>query len=168
MNNVEQLTKLGILSDVQQRVGDFYDYEATPEQIEGVNEIINRMSPLDLVKAWAGWELGDESWATIIIRYYEKLQSIQPKVEQPLYRLDFDWTANLVAVKKMVLDPPDERSVAGYISYPIVATYSFTCTDNVTSVGYVDGENKFGEQIMDALKTFKSMKQNYLWVNGQN
>jgi len=35
---------------------------------------IEKMSPLQIVEAWTGWQLGDESWATDIITTYEELK----------------------------------------------------------------------------------------------
>lgn len=164
MTNVEKLKELGILADIRQRIGNFYDDDATPEKIERADNRINLMSPLELVKAWTAWEIGDGSWALHIIQYYEALQSIQPKADVPMHRLDFDWTANKVAVKKSVTYPPDEFSTSGCISYVTVAEYEFFSDEHNTNVAFLDGENKFGEQIMSALQTYKNMKQNYLWV----
>lgn len=73
MNNIEKLTILGILGDVRQRVG------ADTETDTSNDEIINRMTSDELMKQWAGWNLGHGSWWTTMKAYYNELESIKFK-----------------------------------------------------------------------------------------
>ena len=61
MTNIEILENIGVLEDIQNRLHISSDE-------------VNDLSPEECVEAWAGWNLGDESWATEIIRIYEILK----------------------------------------------------------------------------------------------
>ena len=56
MTNVEKLTEIGIIGDVRQRYG------AEQAADESKDDFINQQDHDSLVKAWAGWHLGDGSW----------------------------------------------------------------------------------------------------------
>lgn len=70
MTNVEKLTQLGIIGAVRQRLG------ADDENDISKDKRINIMENSDLVKKWAGWYLGDESWWTTMKAYYDGLERL--------------------------------------------------------------------------------------------
>lgn len=70
MTNVEKLTQLGIIGDVRQRLG------ADNENDEQMDMHINTYNHDQLVKAWAGWYLGDGSWWTTMKAYYDGLERL--------------------------------------------------------------------------------------------
>lgn len=70
MDNVEKLKQIGILGDVRQRLG------AENESDDSMDDKVNRLTNSQLVGAWSGWNLGDESWWTDMKRYFYKLESL--------------------------------------------------------------------------------------------
>lgn len=64
---IEKIKNTGILGAVRQRMG------ADDENDTSKDNRIEQLSPEDCVAKWAGWYLGDESWATTIIHYYTEL-----------------------------------------------------------------------------------------------
>lgn len=70
-NNVQKLKELRILSDVRQRLG------ADNEDDERFDKQINSMSNAEIVKHWAGWNLGDDSWWTSMKYYFDELNKMK-------------------------------------------------------------------------------------------
>ncbi len=70
MTKIEALTQLGIIGAVRQRMG------ADSEKDMSRDDVINRMGADDLVKKWAGWHLGDESWWTTMKAYYDGIERL--------------------------------------------------------------------------------------------
>lgn len=68
MTNVEILKESRQLGDVRGRLG------ATDEFDDSFDEDINELSPIEIVEAYAGWQLGDSGWARIFIELYDKLK----------------------------------------------------------------------------------------------
>ena len=62
--NVEKLQPYQ-LAAIRQRIG------AASETDTSQDDEINQMLPLDLARAYAGWHLGDEGWADILIGIYD-------------------------------------------------------------------------------------------------
>jgi len=62
-----------ILGAVRQRFG------AVDEEDTQFDERIKKLEPIELVAKWSGWNLGDESWARIMISYYNTLQERNDK-----------------------------------------------------------------------------------------
>jgi len=67
MTKVEQLTQLGIIGDIRQRNGVDADDAAEDENI-------NKMTNDGILKAYAGWHLGDPYWWTIFKNQFDALE----------------------------------------------------------------------------------------------
>jgi len=70
MTKVEILKQIGIIGDIRQRLG------AKDENDTQMDIRINVYSTDQLVKAWAGWQLGDGSWWTTMKSYYDKIEEL--------------------------------------------------------------------------------------------
>lgn len=73
MNNVKILEQLKILDNIREVLG------AKSENDTSYDEIINKMTPKQITKAWSTWYLGSSYWAEKIINIYEELKEYEVK-----------------------------------------------------------------------------------------
>jgi len=70
MTNVEKLAKLGMLGDIRRRYG------AKTVEDDCKDDLINQANNDQLMRAWAGWHLGDGGWWTVMKSRYNKLEKL--------------------------------------------------------------------------------------------
>lgn len=51
--------------------------EDVMERLEKSKEELAELTPKEFVEAWAGWNIGDPYWATIMIDMYEELKATE-------------------------------------------------------------------------------------------
>jgi len=71
-----ELIPTRILTAVRQRLG------ASDENDNSMDKEIIAMTPKELISKWTGWVLGDESWGSMIINYYESLTILSADLQE--------------------------------------------------------------------------------------
>lgn len=69
MTNTWALEQVGELGNIRERLGAKDRYDTSQD------ERINRMDARSLVREWAGWHIGDPSWADGVLNLYKKLEN---------------------------------------------------------------------------------------------
>lgn len=67
MTNIDKLSRIGILGDIRLRMGAYNQSDTS------CDDEINELDNSQLIEEWFKWKLGDGSWWTDALEWYEQL-----------------------------------------------------------------------------------------------